>query len=143
MSRASYAPRVLDLESVLELLLQFQWDPWLRVPAFQICRRSVSTRQAPRVLVSLSSQMLGENVRQHIVCSDEDHLDFPQFDRLSEVMDLHVDVLHLSNHGVMRSLNSSLVVAEHVQRLILLTGDLVEQVSERKNIITSVCDTAV
>jgi hypothetical protein len=58
--------------------------------------------------------MLGENIRQHIVRADEDRHIFSQFDGLSEVMDLHVDVAHLSSHRVMRSFDSSLVVAEHV-----------------------------
>ena len=78
--------------------------------------------------------MLGKRVREHVVRLDQGRLDLPSFDRFSKVMDLHVDVSHLSSHWIVRSFDCALTVAEHVGREPLLAGDLLENVPERNHI---------
>ena len=82
--------------------------------------------------MSLASQVLSEDVRQHVIRADENRLDLAQLDGFSQIMDLHVDVSHLPGHRIVSGLYRTRVIAEHVGSPVLFVGDLVEDVSERQ-----------
>ena len=85
----------------------------------------------------LARQVLGDTVGQRIGHSDDDRLHISELNRLSQVMNLHVDVPNLSGHWAMRSFDSFLVVAEHECSTVLIAGDLTEDVSERQYVHVS------